>query len=66
MVYTKLTFATQSRTIIEEHLQRIYTIDEIIPIIKKCGLLVVDMVGDYTMKPVTDHTIMINVITKRA
>lgn len=66
MVYTKLTFVTQSRTITEEHLQRIYTIDEIIPIIKKCGLLVVDMVGDYTMKPVTDHTIMINVITKRA
>jgi len=66
ILYSKLMFATSKNTLVEEHLQRLYTVDEVLPLIEQCGLAVVDIVGDYTLKPPHEETIMVNFITKRA
>ncbi|MEW6525895.1 MAG: class I SAM-dependent methyltransferase [Spirochaetota bacterium] len=66
ILYSKLTFTMHNTTLKEEHLQRLYTIDEILPLIEQCGLTVVDIVGDYTLKPPYEETIMVNFITRRA
>ncbi len=66
ILYSRLTFTTNKKKLVEEHLQRIYTVDEIVPLIVQCGLAIVDIVGDYTLKPPVAETIMVNFITKRA
>ncbi len=66
MLYSKITFNRQHHTYVEEHLQRIYTVDEIRPLIAKSGLTIIDIVGDYTLEPPHEKTIMVNFITKRA
>ncbi len=66
ILYSKLTFTEAKTTFSEEHLQRLYTVDEVIPLIKKSGLAIVDIVGDYTLKPPHEETVMVNFITKRA
>ncbi len=50
----------------EEHVQRIYSADEIRGLLADAGLAVRDVCGDYTFGPPRDDTIMINFITERA
>jgi SAM-dependent methyltransferase len=66
ILYSKMTFTMHNNTLKEEHLQRLYTIDEILPLIEQCGFTVVDIVGDYTLKAPHEETIMVNFITRRA
>ena len=66
ILYSKLTLRSYTDTWYEEHLQRLYTVDEVLPMIEQCGLKIIDIVGDYNLKPPHEETIMINFITKRA
>lgn len=65
MLSSTLAVASEGKTVVEEHIQRLYAMDEIVPMISKSGLDVIDIVGDYTFEPPHSQTIMINFIIKR-
>ncbi|MBN2433760.1 MAG: class I SAM-dependent methyltransferase [Spirochaetes bacterium] len=49
----------------EEHLQRVYTKKEIVPILEESGLYLVDQFADYHFDPPTRKSIMENYIVKK-
>jgi SAM-dependent methyltransferase len=49
--------------VIEEHIQRIYTTDEVLPLLEKTGFRVYDIFSDYTMEPPSEKTVMTNYVT---
>ena len=49
----------------EEHVQRIYSIKEMIGILGNEGFEVLDIFGDYSTSPPCEETIMINFITRK-
>ncbi|MBN2160912.1 MAG: class I SAM-dependent methyltransferase [Spirochaetes bacterium] len=51
---------------VEEHIQRIYSAEEMASLIAKGGLAVLGIFGDYTFEPPADDTIMINFVTRKA
>lgn len=65
ILHSKIKFINNSKIYIENHYQRLYTIDEIKKIILKNNLELVKITGDYSLKPIKDDTIMINFIVKR-
>ncbi len=50
---------------VETHRQRIYEIDDVLPLLHDAGLDVVDVFSDYTFKMPTAKTIMVNYIVRR-
>lgn len=55
----------QGGTVTEEHLQRIYTAEEVATIAAQSGLEVMGVFGDYTFEPPQRETIMMNIVTRR-
>lgn len=50
----------------EEHIQRIYSIDEIKKVLHKEKFQVIDIFSDYSFAPVEKDTVMINFVTRMA
>lgn len=66
LIYSLLTFKNNSFVNTEMHIQRIYSVDEIVDILKKENFKVIDIFSDYTFEPVNEETVMINFITRKA
>ncbi len=66
IVRSTLRFHRAGRTSEEEHLQRIYTIEEMKDLVEKGGFRILDICGDYTVDTPRDNTIMVNFITGKA
>ncbi|OHD65913.1 MAG: hypothetical protein A2176_03670 [Spirochaetes bacterium RBG_13_51_14] len=66
LVRSTLRFSRAGKTSVEEHLQRIYTVEEMSRLAKKGGLAVVGVYGDYTFEQPRDETVMINFVTRKA
>ncbi len=49
---------------VEEHRQRIYTVEEISDLLDEEGFRIIDIFGDYTFKSPVNDTVMINFITE--
>ena len=49
----------------EEHLQRIYSLDEVKPLLDRAGLRLVDIFGDYTFDSPDKKTVMINYVARK-
>lgn len=56
---------TGNSTRTENHLQRIYTHYEIIPILKRAGLSLLSRQGDYSFDPPDDNTVMENFVVRK-
>ena len=65
LVSSTIAIKKQKKTIIEEHVQRIYSSDEISELLRESGLALLDIFGDYTFLPPADDTIMINFVARR-
>jgi len=66
LVYSYLTFKKPDGTsTMETHVQRIYEIDEIEPIIREEKLELIDVFSDYTFAPVYDKTVMSNFVLRK-
>jgi SAM-dependent methyltransferase len=66
LIYSTLRFNRAGRTTVEEHVQRIYSIDEMSSLAVSEGLEVLSINGDYTFKKPGNDSIMINFITRKA
>lgn len=66
LVRSTLRFSRDGRTSEEEHLQRIYSIDEMRDLVGKGGFEILDICGDYTVDSPRENTIMVNFITRKA
>lgn len=66
LIYSNLHFNRAGKTTVEEHIQRIYSINEITQLVVGSGLEVLGIYGDYTHESPRSDTIMINVITRKA
>jgi SAM-dependent methyltransferase len=66
LVYSTLRFIRADRTTVEEHVQRIYSLDEMTRLAVREGLEVLGINGDYTGEKPRDDSIMINFITRKA
>jgi SAM-dependent methyltransferase len=65
LVFSTLKFKTgDGKESVEEHVQKIYTVDEIKKLLGEEGFEVLDIFGDYTFKPPHEKTVMINFITR--
>jgi SAM-dependent methyltransferase len=64
LIYSLLTFKYNSFVDTEMHVQRIYSIDEIIDLLNRENLKVVDIFSDYSFDPVREDSVMINFVTK--
>ncbi len=62
LVSSNITINKRSRTFVEEHIQRIYSIEEISELILESGLTLLGIFGDYTMLPPAEDAIMINFV----
>lgn len=65
LITSTLRLNRDGETFVEEHVQRIYSADEIRGLLAEAGLAVRDVYGDYTFDPPRDNTIMINFVTER-
>ncbi len=66
LVYSSLEFTRSDGTkISEEHVQRIYSVDEIKGMLIDESYAVIDVLGDYTFTPPTEKAVMINFIARR-
>lgn len=50
----------------EEHLQRIYSVDEITKVLHQEKFRIIDIFSDYSFSPVKNDTVMINFVTGKA
>lgn len=66
LIYSNLHFSRAGKTTVEEHVQRIYPINEITRLAIESGLEVLGVHGDYTFESPHDESIMINFITRKA
>jgi len=66
LVCSTLRYRRRGTTSVEEHLQRIYTMEEMKSLVEKSGFRIIDIFGDYTVDPPGDNTVMINFITRVA
>jgi SAM-dependent methyltransferase len=66
LIYSTLRLNRAGRTTVEEHVQRIYSIDEMKSIAVNEGFEVLSINGDYTSDKPRDDSIMINFITRKA
>ena len=64
IVRSILTFSFNDTYLIEEHEQRIYSIDEISAMLKETGFYILDICSDYTMMEPNNKTVMVNFIVK--
>jgi SAM-dependent methyltransferase len=65
LVFSTLKFKSkEGKESVEEHVQRLYTIDEIKTLLGEEGFEVVDIFGDYSFEPPHEKTVMINFITR--
>ena len=62
LVSSTITIYKKNRTLFEEHIQRIYSIEEIKELVRESGLTLLGVFGDYTMLPPADDAVMINFI----
>lgn len=66
LIYSTLKFQDKNGlAVTETHIQRVYSIEEMISIIKANDFKIIDILGDYTFSPVKKNSVMINFITKR-
>jgi SAM-dependent methyltransferase len=64
-VYSRLKFSDKNRgDRVEEHIQRIYSIEEIKGLLKKVNFELLEIIGDYTFLPPTNKTVMTNFIVR--
>lgn len=67
IIYSSLIFhkpdGTSSR---EEHIQRIYSVDEISSLLRKARYEIIDIFSDYSFSGVRADTVMINFVTRKA
>lgn len=66
LICSTLQFNRAGKTTVEEHVQRIYPVDEITRLIHESGLEVLGIYGDYTCDAPGDDSIMINFITRKS
>ena len=66
LIYSTLRLNRAGRITIEEHVQRIYTVNEMNSLAVDEGFEVLSINGDYTNDPPRDDSIMINFITRKA
>ena len=64
LIHSRLTFKKDNMKKSENHVQRIYSLNEIKKLLKEEGLKIVDIFSDYSFLPVQEDTVMINFITK--
>lgn len=65
LVFSTLRFKNADGEVsVEEHVQRIYRIDEIKTILGEEGFEVLDIFGDYSFDPPGSRTVMVNFITR--
>ncbi len=65
LVYSTLRFRKKKGgESVEEHIQRIYRIDEIKNLLDDEGFEILDIFGDYSFEPPHEKTVMINFITR--
>ncbi len=64
IVHSVLKFKKDDSYLVEEHLQRIYSIEEIKQVLYETGYEILDVFGDYTMLQPHDETVMVNFIVK--
>jgi SAM-dependent methyltransferase len=64
MIYSLLTFNYNGYVDTEMHVQRIYTVDEITDLLKKEGLKILGIFGDYSFEPAREESVMINFVTR--
>ncbi len=65
LVFSTLKFNRKDgKESVEEHVQRIYTVDELVKLLGEEGFEVMDIFGDYTFEPPHNKTVMINFITR--
>jgi hypothetical protein len=62
---TSTLYFSGKQTTVEKHVQRIYTQDEILPILKRTGLVLLSTQSDYTFNPPDRTTVMENYIVRR-
>ncbi|MDA3900415.1 MAG: class I SAM-dependent methyltransferase [Spirochaetes bacterium] len=65
IIQSWLTFNDGTEKKMEEHNQRVYTVKEILPILEKCGLYLVDRFADYHFEAPDRKSIMENYIVKK-
>jgi SAM-dependent methyltransferase len=65
LVYSTLKLDRGGKVSTEEHIQRIYSIDEMKTLLDSGGLKVLGINGDYSFDPPRDDTIMINFVTRK-
>ena len=66
LVSSKIMINKQHKTIMEEHIQRIYTVEEMKRLIAESGFSLLGMYGDYTLLPPANDTVMINFIVGKS
>ncbi len=66
LVCSTLRYRRGGTTSVEEHLQRIYTMEEMKGLAEKSGFRIIDIFGDYTVDPPGENTVMINFVTRKA
>jgi len=65
LIYSTLHFNRAGKTTVEEHIQRIYPINEISRLVIDSGLEILGIFGDYTYEKPHDDSIMINFVTRK-
>lgn len=65
IILSRMVFESEKGLFEEVHRQRIYEIDEVLPIIKKSGFKLLELYGDYYFSKPTDTSIMRNFILKK-
>jgi SAM-dependent methyltransferase len=65
-ILSTLRIHRNGRTSVEEHVQRIYTAEEMLALLEEGGLAQLGVYGDYTFEPPHDNTIMINFVARKA
>jgi SAM-dependent methyltransferase len=65
LVSSTIMIKTPKKTTVEEHVQRIYSVDEITPLLTDSGLHVLGVFGDYTFLPPEEGAVMINFVARK-
>ncbi|OHD67940.1 MAG: hypothetical protein A2W19_06745 [Spirochaetes bacterium RBG_16_49_21] len=66
MVSSRITIERREKISVEEHVQRIYSVDEIKRLLSESGFSLLGIFGDYTFLPPGDDTVMINFVARRS
>ncbi len=64
LIYSLLTFKYNGYVDTEMHIQRIYSVDEIVTLLKNEKMEVLGIFGDYSYEPVKEDSVMINFVTR--